>query len=141
MLDQTGLAQKGGAVTSHLRIARMPAEIAAVRLPPDGADLILGCDIVVAAGVDARLRMRQDHTAAVVNSHEGSIAEFTHDAEVRLPVAALLRQIADACGTAPVTAVDASRMATELRATPWQPISSCSASPASRASCRSPPRP
>ncbi|MFA5119724.1 indolepyruvate ferredoxin oxidoreductase family protein [Zavarzinia sp.] len=114
VLDQTGLAQKGGAVTSHLRIARTPADIAAVRLPPDGADLILGCDVVVAAGVDARLRMRQDHTAAVVNSHEGSIAEFTHDAEVRLPLAALLRQIADACGTAPVTAVDASRMATEL---------------------------
>ncbi len=47
VLDQTGLAQKGGAVTCHLRIARAPADIHAVRIAAGEADLVLGCDMVV----------------------------------------------------------------------------------------------
>src|SRR5204863_2009105 len=47
VLDQTGLAQKGGAVTCHLRIAKVPDEIHAVRIAAGEADLVLGCDMVV----------------------------------------------------------------------------------------------
>ncbi|PWR18901.1 indolepyruvate ferredoxin oxidoreductase family protein [Zavarzinia compransoris] len=113
VLDQTGLAQKGGAVTSHIRI-RAQADGSAVRVPAGGADLILGCDAVVAAGAEARARMAPGRTSAVVNSHAGSIAEFTHDADARLPVADLLRLIGKACGPERVTALEATRLATEL---------------------------
>src|SRR6187549_2894489 len=47
VLDQTGLAQKGGAVTTHVRIAKDPADINAVRIAAGEADLVLGCDMVV----------------------------------------------------------------------------------------------
>src|SRR3546814_19234933 len=47
VLDQTGLAQKAGAVTTHIRIARAPADIHAVRIAAGEADLVLGCDMVV----------------------------------------------------------------------------------------------
>jgi hypothetical protein len=50
VLDQTGLAQKGGAVTTHIRIARSPADIHAVRIAAGEADLVLGCDMVVVLG-------------------------------------------------------------------------------------------
>lgn len=110
VLDQTGLAQKGGAVTSHIRIGATGA----VRVPPAGADLILGCDIVVAAGAEARARMTPGRTRAVLNDHAGSIAEFTHDADARLPVADLLRLIEQACGRDGVVALDATRIATDL---------------------------
>jgi indolepyruvate ferredoxin oxidoreductase len=48
VLDQTGLAQKGGAVTTHIRIAQgSPSDIHAVRIAAGEADLVLGCDMVV----------------------------------------------------------------------------------------------
>src|SRR6185312_4185121 len=47
VLDQTGLAQKGGAVTTHIRIARSPDDVHAVRIAAGEADLVLGCDMVV----------------------------------------------------------------------------------------------
>ncbi|MEA2781385.1 MAG: indolepyruvate ferredoxin oxidoreductase, partial [Rhodospirillaceae bacterium] len=53
VLDMTGLAQKGGAVFSHIRIAERPEDIHAVRIAAGGARLLLGCDMVVAGTVDA----------------------------------------------------------------------------------------
>ena len=47
MIDMAGLAQKGGAVFSHVRIARTPEEIHAIRVSAGKADLVLGCDLVV----------------------------------------------------------------------------------------------
>ena len=62
-LDFTGLAQKNGAVMSHVRIAPAPEDIATVRITSGGADLILGCDIVVSASADRALPRptRRDH--------------------------------------------------------------------------------
>ncbi|MGE4013452.1 MAG: indolepyruvate ferredoxin oxidoreductase family protein, partial [Alphaproteobacteria bacterium] len=48
-LDQTGLAQKGGAVTSHIRVAATPEDIHAVRIAAGETDALIGCDIVVSA--------------------------------------------------------------------------------------------
>ena len=50
VLDFTGLAQKNGAVMSHVRLAPKPEDLHAVRIAAGGADLVLGCDMVVAAG-------------------------------------------------------------------------------------------
>src|SRR3546814_19837635 len=52
VLDFTGLAQKNGAVLSHIRIARHPDDIHAVRVEAGGANLVLGCGLVGAAGPD-----------------------------------------------------------------------------------------
>ena len=60
-LDFTGLSQKNGAVMSHVRIAAKPEDLSTVRIANGGADLILGCDMVVSAGAD---RARRASTAA-----------------------------------------------------------------------------
>ena len=49
VLDQLGMAQKGGAVISHVRIGATPEALHAVRLGAGGANLLLGCDLVVSA--------------------------------------------------------------------------------------------
>ncbi len=48
IIDMAGLAQKGGAVYSHIRIANNADDIHAIRIAAAGADLVLGGDIVVA---------------------------------------------------------------------------------------------
>ena len=52
VIDMTGLAQKGGAVVSHLKISSSPEKIKAIRISPGEADLLLGCDLVVSASSD-----------------------------------------------------------------------------------------
>src|SRR5205807_885049 len=59
VLDMTGLAQKGGAVFSHVRIANRPEDIHAVRIAAGDADLLIGCDIVVAASPDGLAKLRR----------------------------------------------------------------------------------
>ncbi|HXU53338.1 MAG TPA: indolepyruvate ferredoxin oxidoreductase family protein, partial [Casimicrobiaceae bacterium] len=76
-LDMTGLAQKGGAVFTHVRIAGKPEDIHAVRIPAGEARLLLGCDIVVAASADGLSRIAKDYTRAVVNDHETVTSDFT----------------------------------------------------------------
>ena len=50
IIDMAGLAQKGGAVTTHMRIAPRPEDIHAIRIAAEEADVVLACDIVVAGG-------------------------------------------------------------------------------------------
>ena len=69
MLDFTGLAQKNGAVMSHVRLAPTPADLHAVRIGAGGADLLLGCDMVTSAGARALSRLERDVTRAIVNTH------------------------------------------------------------------------
>ncbi len=68
VLDFTGLAQKGGGVLTHLRLAKTPNEIRSARLPVGGANLLLAGDMVVASNNEAVSTLRKGHTKAVVNS-------------------------------------------------------------------------
>ncbi len=111
-LDMIGVAQKGGAVTSHLKLAPTQDQTGAPRLAPGGADLVLGCDMVVAAGRGAVPLMARDRTRAVVNTAEQMTGAFTRDPDLQFPAARLLADIAAAAGT--VERVDASRLAERL---------------------------
>ena len=82
VLDQTGLAQKGGAVVSHVRIAARPDDVTTTRIANGAADLVLGCDMVVTAGADTRATMRAGKTAVVVNTQETMTGDFTRDADL-----------------------------------------------------------
>jgi indolepyruvate ferredoxin oxidoreductase len=68
-LDQTGLAQKGGAVLSSVILSDKPVE-AAAKVGYGNADLILGFDILGAAAADTLKRAHPDRTVAVVNTNE-----------------------------------------------------------------------
>ena len=114
VLDQTGLAQKGGAVVSHVRIAARPVDITTTRIANGAADLVLGCDVVVTAGADTRATMRAGKTAVVVNTQETMTGDFTRDADLVFPADALMRGIERAAGARRVDRVDATRIATAL---------------------------
>ncbi|MBS1137090.1 MAG: indolepyruvate ferredoxin oxidoreductase [Proteobacteria bacterium] len=114
-LDMTGLAQKGGAVFSHLRICDRPQDIHAVRIAAGEARCVIGGDLVVSASAEAVSRMRAGLTRAVVNCAETPTADdFTHDPDWQFPVVAMQRSIAEATGTDGVDFVDATELATAL---------------------------
>ncbi|HPE25765.1 indolepyruvate ferredoxin oxidoreductase family protein [Albidovulum sp.] len=85
MMEMAGLAQKGGAVHIHLRLAERPQDINAIRVAVGEADCVIGGDLVVTAGAKTLGLMRQGRTGAVVNSHEIITGEFTRNREFRLP--------------------------------------------------------
>ena len=68
VLDMSGLAQKYGAVMSHVQIAATPEEMHAARLDTGGASLVLGCDLVVTASTEALAKMAPTRTRALVNA-------------------------------------------------------------------------
>ncbi len=89
MMEMAGLAQKGGAVHIHCRIANRPEDISAVRVAVGEAHCVIGGDLVVTAGSKTLGLMREGQTGAAVNSHEIITGAFTRDTEFRLPTGAL----------------------------------------------------
>jgi len=114
VIDMAGLAQKGGAVQSHIRIAKDPADIHAIRVAAAGADLVLGGDIVVAGNKKVLAAVKPGATAVVVNTAEMLPGEFTRDTEFSLPTERLRRAITAAAGDERCHFVNASRLATTL---------------------------
>ncbi len=68
-LDQTGLAQKGGAVVSSILIGPRAVELAS-KISYGSAHLLLGCDLLGAAATDNLKRADPHRTVAIVNSYE-----------------------------------------------------------------------
>ncbi len=114
IVDMAGLAQKGGAVLSHIRIANRAEDIHAIRVPARGADLILACDIVVAGGKKVLGAMKPGATKVVANTHEMLPGQFTRNADYSLPTERIKRAIVSAAGQEQVRFVHATRLATDL---------------------------
>jgi indolepyruvate ferredoxin oxidoreductase len=114
VLDITGLAQKGGAVLSHVRIAARPEALHAVRVAAGGADLLLACDLVVAAGPEAVSKLRAGTSRAIVNDHETPTAGFTRNPDLRFPGEGLKDTIRKGTGAARAEFIDATKLATAL---------------------------
>lgn len=85
MMEMAGLAQKGGAVHIHCRLAEKPSDISAIRVATGEADALIGGDLVVSAGAKTLGLTRAARTGAVVNSHEIITGDFTRDTEFQLP--------------------------------------------------------
>jgi indolepyruvate ferredoxin oxidoreductase len=114
IIDMAGLAQKGGAVYSHIRIANTPDDIHAIRVAAGGADLVLGGDIVVAGNKKVLGAIKPGNTRVVVNTAEFLPGDFTRNADFSLPTERLKRAITGAAGQGRSHFVDASRLATAL---------------------------
>ena len=85
MMEMAGLAQKGGAVHIHCRLAEKPEDISAIRVATGEADVVIGGDLVVTAGAKTLGLMKSGRTGAVVNSHEIITGDFTRNTEFRIP--------------------------------------------------------
>ncbi len=117
-LDMMGLAQKGGAVTSHVRIARDPAAARASRIAQGAADLVLGCDMLSVASAEPLSTIRRERTQVIVNTHEAITGDFTRAPDLQFPAVALRRRIEAAAGSAAVQYLDATAMAEAAVGTP-----------------------
>ena len=114
IIDMAGLAQKGGAVSSHIRIANTPDDIHAIRVAAGGADLVLGGDIVVVGAKKVLGAMKAGSTRVIVNTAEFLPGDFTRNAEFSLPTERLKRAIIGHAGRERTHFVDAGRLATAL---------------------------
>ena len=113
-IDMTGLAQKGGAVACHMRVASSSEDIHAIRAGALSADLIIGGELVVTGSPKVLETIRPDHTAVVVNTHEMMVADFARQPDLQLPADALLESITERAGRQPVKTLDAHAYATKL---------------------------
>ena len=85
MMEMAGLAQKGGAVHIHCRLANRPEDISAIRVATGEAHALIGGDLVVSAGSTTLGLTQAGRTGAVVNSHQIITGDFTRDTEFQLP--------------------------------------------------------
>ena len=85
MMEMAGLAQKGGAVLVHLRLAERPEDISAIRVATGEMDALIGGELVVSAGAKTLGLTRTGRTGAVVDSHETVTGDFTRDPEFHIP--------------------------------------------------------
>ncbi|KAG1256527.1 hypothetical protein G6F68_009743 [Rhizopus microsporus] len=114
VLDQTGLAQKGGAVTTHIRIARRPDDIHAVRIAAGEADLVLGCDMVVVNDYWALSKVRAGRSQVVLNTYEAMPGTFTTRPDMQFPAADIVAGVRVALGGQEPLLLDATQLATAL---------------------------
>ena len=142
VLDMAGLAQKGGAVFSHIRIAQTPEDIHAIRVAAGRADLVLGGDIVVAGTRKVLAAVKHGLTAMVVNTAEFLPGEFTRNADFSLPSERLKRTIVADAGRDRTHFIDATKHRHRaVRPIRSAPTCSWSATPISSARSRCRPRP
>lgn len=114
MIDMAGLAQKGGAVYSHVRLATDQDDIHAIRVSAGAANLVLGCDLVVTGTKKVLASVKEGQTALVVNTAEIMPGDFTRNADFSLPTERIKRAISTAAGPDGVSFVDATAIATGL---------------------------
>jgi indolepyruvate ferredoxin oxidoreductase len=114
VLDMTGMAQKGGAVTSHIRFSRDPNAIFTSRLSEGSTDVLIACDMIVGSGSTVLKTVRPGHTAAVLNTDVAPTGEFQTNRNVQLSEESLRAAIVEAIDGGPLFEVQASRLATEL---------------------------
>ncbi len=114
VLDMSGLAQKYGAVMSHVKIAAAPEQLHAARLGTGEASLLIGCDLVVSAGAEALGKVAAGRTRAAVNASVTPTAEFVRNPDWRLPGSDLRRDIEEACGGMNADFVPATELASGL---------------------------
>ncbi len=116
VMDMAGLAQKGGVVLTHVKLAETAADISAIRVAAEEADLILGCDLVAAASRKVVAAIRKNDTALVANVAALFPGEIARRPDYVLPQARLKKQLVEATGTS-AHFLDATKTATTLLGT------------------------
>tara|TARA_A100001037_G_C15151471_1_gene639570 strand:+ start:1407 stop:4817 length:3411 start_codon:yes stop_codon:yes gene_type:complete len=82
VLDKAGLAQKYGAVTSHIKIANDSNVLHAVRIANNAANLVLGADLIVSASPESIAKIEADTTKAIINSSQTVTGDFTRNPDI-----------------------------------------------------------
>jgi len=114
VLDMTGFAQRNGSVMSHVRFSSRD-EGHAARIPPRGANVILGCDPIVAASPDAVSMMIPGGTSVVINRFVVPTSAFALNPDFRVDLKALEKIMSRRIGSEQsMFGVEATQIATAL---------------------------
>ena len=114
VLDFTGFAQKGGAVISHIRLARDPGELNQVRIADGRADALLACDVVVGTDPRAVRVLARDRTQVLVNHSEVPSGQFVQNRNADIRMDERLRAIGDAVGSQRLAVIEANALMERL---------------------------
>lgn len=114
VMEMAGLAQKGGAVQIHCRIAEKPEDITAIRVATGEADVVIGGDLLVTAGAKTLSLMTSGRTGVVCNTYEINTGEFTVDGGFRIPSDRLRLGLEARVGAEKVNYLNATRLAEKL---------------------------
>jgi indolepyruvate ferredoxin oxidoreductase len=112
--DAAGLAQKGGATWSHIQIADTQAAILTTKVDAAKADLVIGCEAIVAANPTTLGVMREGRTYVALNTHRSPTASFVNDPDWQFPGGRCETAIEAAVGKDLLGAFDADTVATKL---------------------------
>ncbi|QTF93198.1 MAG: indolepyruvate ferredoxin oxidoreductase family protein [Halomonas sp. BM-2019] len=126
-LDMTGMAQKGGAVWSHVRLARTQEALHAPRIGPGETDLLIGGDLVVSADDETLSKLQSERTSVVLNLAESITSTFIRryaqqatsgdleaNPDPRFESERMYRRLVERVGQTGLHSLDASTLATRL---------------------------
>ena len=116
-LDLTGLSQKYGAVTAHVRIAHEPGALHATRIAAGEADALIGCDLIVAAGDESISKLKRGKTGAVISADLTPTADFARNPNWSVDADELIERLKNAFGDKALI-VDAQRLSAALMGDP-----------------------
>jgi len=112
VLDMAGLAQKGGAVYSHIRLVEEGHALHATRVPRAQADLLLGCDLMASTGADPLATLSPQRSRALLNGDVAPTGAFTRDPDWQARPERLLERVRGFARA--VESLEATRLATAL---------------------------
>ena len=112
--DAGGLAQKGGATWSHIQIANRQEAIYTTKVDTAKADLVIGCDAIVAANKTTLAVLQPGRTFVALNTHRTPTASFVNNPNWQFPDAHCDTAITSALGEGSVGSFDAEQVATQL---------------------------
>ena len=112
--DAAGLAQKGGATWSHIQIANRAEAILTTKVGTAEADLVIGCDPIVAANKATLAVMHAGRTYVALNTHATPTAAFVSDPDWQFPAGQCERLVIDGAGPDHVGKLDADALAVQL---------------------------
>ena len=114
VLDMTGVAQKGGAVTTFVRIAASPQDLHTIRIAAGEANAVIGSDLLVTAENSIMTRMQRGVTRAVINTNRMATVAFIKNPDLQTPWVAMEEGVRDVIGADAARFLDATRIATAL---------------------------
>jgi indolepyruvate ferredoxin oxidoreductase len=114
ILDLTGMAQKGGSVTSHIRIGRDPQGIYTSRLGEGMTDVLIACDMIVGAGAPVLKTVRPGVTTAILNADVAPTGDFQANKHLDLGEERMRAAVVDALDGGALFELPGSKLATEL---------------------------
>ena len=112
--DAAGLAQKGGATWSHIQIANRPDAIFSTKVGTAEADLVIGCDPIVAAAKASLAVMRAGRTYVALNTHATPTAAFVSNPDWQFPAGQCEAAVLEAVGPDHIGKLDADTLAVQL---------------------------